>query len=726
MNHLSNETSPYLIQHRENPVDWYPYGNEALNKAKKEKKLIFLSIGYSACHWCHVMAHESFENEDIAKILNTHYISIKVDREERPDLDQVFQSVIQLLGKNGGWPLSVFLTPEGEPFFAGTYFPSTNKYGRISFPELLVRLVALYSSKYADVQETVHGIKDALNKLYGHVKLEQNSTNFVSNSELDSNLSSEISSVNKLNEATSEIMLRFDSKNGGFLGAPKFPNFPIYIFLLRQLAENLKFENEEYLQLKSKIGLKDEQISRIKADLKLTFDKISDGGIYDQIGGGLHRYSVDDHWLVPHFEKMLYDNAMALVGYTEAFQFFGDLRYKQVVKEIIEWLIREMYLENIGFYSTLDADSEKEEGKYYVWKWDEILKQLTSEEFELIKSIYKIKNEGNFENHSNIIERFPSDLKKDSDISLKLDLIRGKLLKIREKRVYPHRDEKIITGWNGLALHGLFSAYKIFSKEPFGEKILQIAQNISKFIRNEMIDPSNYQLYRIFRLSDNEKTRKIEGMLDDYAYFIQALLDEFEITKDEKLFELVIQLTNCANEKFWDSDKNTYYYSPKETSDILVRPNHTYDAPFPNPIAVMIENLIQIHFYTSEDRWVNQAQSVINKILPKALNSPTGHASFLISLQWLLYGSTDVVAIKNNQDDSMNLIRKAVNQFFIPRLHYLEGTPGKIKHKIIKIDDMDNKNLFLMECTINQCSPPFENLIEFEKYLRKLHKQSIK
>jgi len=375
MNNLKGESSPYLKQHQNNPVNWYPYGSEAFNLAKKEKKMIFLSIGYSSCHWCHVMAHESFENDNIAKILNEHFISIKVDREERPDIDNIYQTVIQLMGKRGGWPLSVFLTPEMKPIYGGTYFPPHSRFGIISFPELLVQLVHTYNSDKTKIDKVGEEINGAILDVFNR-NSNRNSQNLI-----------DIFNPGLFDDVLKQFLLGFDEQNGGYGSAPKFPNFPSITMIMRQIRE-------------TDPNIDKPTSKKITSNVKLTLDKMAKGGIYDQIGGGFHRYSVDKYWLVPHFEKMLYDNAMALVAYSEAYQFFNrNQRYMEIVGEIIEWIQRDMYAESEkkGLFSTLDADSEGKEGKYYVWKKNELDQLLSDEEKNILYSIFEITSKGNFD-----------------------------------------------------------------------------------------------------------------------------------------------------------------------------------------------------------------------------------------------------------------------------------------------------------------------------------------
>ncbi len=694
MTHLKGESSPYLKQHQDNPVNWYPYSSEAFNLAKKEKKMIFLSIGYSACHWCHVMAHESFEDNNIAQILNKNFISIKIDREERPDIDNIYQTVVQLMGKRGGWPLSVFLTPDKKPIFGGTYFPPHSRFGIISFPDLLNQLVNVYNSDRQKVEQTGEEINNAILNIF----------NRGSQAKIDH------FDPKLFDEMLKEFLLGFDDQNGGYGSAPKFPNFPSLIMIIRQIKET-----DQNLDKPSS--------KKIISNVKLTLDKMARGGIYDQIGGGFHRYSVDKYWLVPHFEKMLYDNAMALVVYSEVYQFFNETRYKEIVREIIEWIQRDMYMdtEKKGLYSTLDADSDGKEGKYYLWKKDELDKHLSDEEKEVFYSVFEITPKGNFEDHQIILrqvqelEDVGSKVNKDL-IKIKeiLARIKQKLLEQRKFRVKPGLDNKVITAWNALTLHGLYSAYKIFINESFGEEILEMATNISKFLRNTMFDAETGHLFRIYI----ENSSKISGNLNDYAYFIQALWDEFNITHEMALLKDIEKLLTYVHEHFWDDSGNTYYFSDVKEEDIMTRPKLLYDAPLPNSNATMAENLLLADYWFNDSKYFDIAEKILKELYAKAKNSPLGNATYFISLQRFMYGSTDVVIIipqDQNQDNKSQFdkFQKEVFIKYIPRLNFFQGK--------LPIDN----DKFLSDLKVLQNKPTFYLCHEFKCYAPEIDQEKI-
>jgi len=458
-----------------------------------------------------------------------------------------------------------------------------------------------------------------------------------------------------------EFLLGFDELNGGYGIAPKFPNFPSLTMIMRQIKET-----DQNLEKSSS--------KKIISNVKLTLDKMARGGIYDQIGGGFHRYSVDKYWLVPHFEKMLYDNAMALVAYSEAYQYFNITRYKEIVREIIEWIQRDMYMdtEKKGLYSTLDADSDGKEGKYYVWKKDELDKLLSNEEKEVFYSVFEIT---------------PKKL-----------------------RVKPGLDNKVITAWNSLTLHGLYSAYKIFVDEPFGEEILELATNISKFLRNTMFDSETGHLYRIYI----ENLPKISGNLNDYAYFIQALWDEFNITHEMALLKDIEKLLTYVHEHFWDNSGNTYFFSDVNEKDIITRPKLLFDAPLPNSNSIMAENLLQADYWFNESKYQDLAEKILKELYVKSKNSPLGNATYFISLQRFIYGSTDIVILIPQDQKLAPKFHKEVFSKYISRLNFFQGKlPADNDQFLPDLKIIHNKITFYL-CHEFKCFAPE---IDQEKFL---------
>ena len=516
-NALIDETSPYLLQHAHNPVNWYPWTKIALDKAISENKPIFLSIGYSSCHWCHVMEHESFENEDIAKIMNENFISIKVDREERPDLDDIYQKVCQMATGQGGWPLSVFLTPDQKPFYVGTYFPVLNNYGRPGFGSILLQLAQAWKEKPDDVSKASD---DFMQNLRG-------AETVTSPAKLEKTL---------LDEAAMNLFQIADNTYGGFGQAPKFPNAANLSFLLRY----------------GKIS----KISKFSEFVFKTLNKMGKGGIFDQIGGGFHRYSTDAKWLVPHFEKMLYDNALLPIVYAEAYQISKNQFYLDIIDKTLEFVLREMTSSEGGFYSALDADSDGEEGKFYVWSKKEIISVL-GKDSDVFCLYYDVTDGGNFEGH-NILNNsvaittlaFHSGLTEDAVRSL-LKESSKKLLDFRSRRIRPGLDDKIITSWNALMISAFVKGFRVTANTDY----LNAAENCIAFIEKNLLVGDS-----LFRTYKNGKA-KLSAYLEDYAYFINSLVDIFEIKPDVKYLKLAERLANYLVEHFWDEKNSSFYFT---------------------------------------------------------------------------------------------------------------------------------------------------------------------
>ncbi|UYP44037.1 hypothetical protein NEF87_000322 [Candidatus Lokiarchaeum ossiferum] len=650
MNQLQFETSPYLKQHAENPVNWVSYSSSAIKRAMSEKKLIFLSIGYSSCHWCHVMAHESFEDPKIAKILNHHFISIKIDREERPDIDHVYQTLGQVMGVQGGWPLSVFLTPNNKPMYVGTYFPKQTNFGRIGFEELLHKLVAIYKSQPQEIEE--QGIK-----ILSYVENIFKRSNGKEKSDVKLN---EINYSPQIEKILTKIQQNFDEIHGGFGKSPKFPNFPTYVFLLREL-NSIK-----------------NSLPSLHADLKRnilhSLRKMASGGIYDHIGGGFHRYSVDAKWTIPHFEKMLYDNAMALVAYSEAYLYFKEPEFKAIVKEIIFWIQSEMKDPSGGFFSAMDADSEGKEGKYYGWSISELKALLDEQEQEEFFEKYNISVQGNFDNNLNILTVKQSNSNKTRDVesnsvdleeNMQLTKIKEKLLHHRSNRISPSKDSKVISSWNGLLLHGLFSAHRIFEDEEYGSKILQMTAKLFGFFEENIVNYATGQMFRIF----TESQAKIPGNLDDYAYFIQGILDRYSIFYQHSDFALLELLMKYVINNFYDYESKTFFYTDHTVNDISIRPIKEMDMPLPSPSAIMAENLLRYHYFFHNEDFHLIANSIISRQFEMAENHPDFSSSLLMAFQLARNGFDELtVLIDNTNANSKKEIKKMLREFYIPFL----------------------------------------------------------
>ncbi|MDW3211473.1 MAG: thioredoxin domain-containing protein [Reichenbachiella sp.] len=566
-NHLISETSPYLLQHAHNPVDWFPWGEEALDLAKREDKLMIISIGYAACHWCHVMEHESFEDSTIAAKMNTSYISIKVDREERPDIDQIYMDAAQLMTGRGGWPLNVIALPDGRPVFAGTYFPKEN-WGKV-----VDYFAEMYRTQPGKMLEQAEKITEGINQLEVP-ELNESGAPFDSS---------------KYTSAGAKVVSSIDKKYGGREGAPKFPMPAIYEFLL---AQNYYQSDEE-----------------IKTALQVTLDGMANGGIYDHLGGGFARYSVDETWTVPHFEKMLYDNAQLISLYSHAYQVFGDEKYAQAVRETITFCNRELSDESGGFYSSLDADSEGEEGKFYVWSEEEI-DQTLGEHAKLFKTYYGVSKKGNFEGH-NILERKTSIVALSEKFDLSESVVKNiistsksKMMTVRDGRVRPGLDDKTLTSWNGLMIIGLVDAYFALQDEEY----LNRAVKAGEFIKTNQIRPSG-AILRNYK--DGQST--INGFLDDYAYSILAFTKLYEATFDESWLEQAKKLKEYVIVHFSDEQTQMFFYTSDQDEKLIARKMELSDNVIPASNSAMAEALYLLgQFYYNQKDLDRAIQMVAN------------------------------------------------------------------------------------------------------------------
>ncbi len=589
-NHLIHENSPYLLQHAHNPVNWYPWGKEALEKAEKEDKLILISIGYSACHWCHVMAHESFENEEIAKIMNENFICIKVDREERPDVDNIYMTAVQLITGRGGWPLNCFALPDGRPVYGGTYFRPSD------WKKILLNLSESYKLDKTKFKETADNIEKGIKK-------SEFDFNDIEESDFD---------FNKISDAVNRIRPSFDEKNGGMNYSPKFP-MPVFWNFLTEYT----FYTED----------KD-----IKKQLELTLNKIAEGGIYDQLGGGFSRYSTDAKWIVPHFEKMLYDNAQLVSLYSVAYQFTGNNLYRNIVFQTLDFIENEMTSEEGAFFSSYDADSEGEEGKYYVWSKKEI-DSLLKKDSDFFCDYYNVTSEGNWEHDKNIL--YVSDQKdkilKKYNLSKvyakdKLSDLKKILLKEREKRTKPGLDDKILTSWNALMISGYADAYKVFGKPEY----LKAAEKAAEFISDKMMTDKN-TLMRSYKKGN----AKIEAFSDDYALMTEAFIKLFQVSGDEYYLLKARNLTEYLLNHFYDKKSGMFFYTSDLTHELAVRQKEISDNVIPSSNSVTAKNLYMLGIYFSNTTYSDIAEKMTAKMQENALsdiNFFAGWASLLLHL----------------------------------------------------------------------------------------------
>ena len=596
-NHLIHESSPYLLQHAHNPVDWYPWSEESLAKAKQENKPIIVSIGYSACHWCHVMERESFENEEVASIMNEHFINIKVDREERPDVDQIYMEAVQSMGLQGGWPLNVFLTPDQKPFYGGTYFPKEN------WNQILQNVALAYEKQREQVVEAANkfaeGLQASETQRYGI----QPSSNKINTS----------ATRRELVEIFSKLSERFDPEQGGMNKAPKFPMPSQWLFCLRYHF------------------LSDEQNALDQA--LLTLNRMAEGGIYDQIGGGFARYSVDDQWFAPHFEKMLYDNGQLLSLYSEAFAITkGDL-YRQVLNDTVQFVEREMTNPEGGFYSALDADSEGEEGKYYVWKFGE-LQDVLGNTTDMLTDYFNATTEGNWEKGNNILYRTLSEDEFAQkyelgipDFSALIAQAKQDLLHERAKRERPGLDDKIIAGWNGMMLRGLVDAYT-----ALGEKgILQLAQRNAQFLDEKMIRDIDGEtaLLHTYKTGKDSDNNRIEGFLDDYAFVADGFLALYQITFAEHWLHRANQLVAYAISHFYDAKEKFFFYTAA-SSELIARKKELFDNVIPSSNSAMARSLHKLGILLDKPEYTNMAESMLGRMLPLLKKYPSDTTNWAI------------------------------------------------------------------------------------------------
>ena len=673
-NSLIHETSPYLLQHAKNPVQWYTWNESALKKATEEHKPIFLSIGYSSCHWCHVMAHESFENSEIAKIMNENFINIKVDREERPDIDDIYQKVCQIATGQGGWPLSVFLTPDQKPFYVGTYFPILDSYGRPGFGSLLRQLAQSWKEKPQDI------IKEAENFLTNLQKTESVGTF----EHLDKSI---------LDEAAINLMQLGDPMHGGFGSAPKFPNSANLSFMLR------------YSKLSG--------ISKFQEFALKTLRKMAQGGIFDQLRGGFHRYSTDSRWLVPHFEKMLYDNALIPVVYTEAYQITKDPFYLEVVTKTLNYVLEEMTSTEGGFYSAQDADSEGEEGKYYVWNKSEI-QEILCNDADVFCLFYDVTDGGNFEGKTILCNNISLSSvafkfgKTEDQVKNILDSGIKKLLDVRSKRISPGLDDKILTSWNALMISALAKGFRVSNEQSF----LSAAEKCISFIENNLV--KNGKLLRTYK----NGTSKIQAYLEDYSYFISALLDIFEINPELKYLETAQTFGNYLIDHFWDSTQKNFFMTDNTHEKLIIRPKSNYDLSMPSGNSVAAYSLLRLYHLTQEKKFLEISLDVIESQATMAAENPFGFGYLLNTIYMYLQKPLEITVLNPKNTE----IAKYLTGMFLPESILVTVRDENQIKNLAKLPFFAGKEFnydktIVFVCKDFTCSLPLESISEIEKQL---------
>jgi hypothetical protein len=610
-NHLVNETSPYLLTHAHNPVDWYPWGEEAFAKAKKENKMIFLSVGYSSCHWCHVMERESFEDEEIADYLNEHYICVKVDREERPDVDQVYMTAVQALTRRGGWPMSVFLHPDGRPFTGGSYFPARDgdREGLPGFLTIIKRLEKIWTDQPELVEQQADQVTRAVK------------------SELEARIPRSLVPLTTevLGKTTETLSDEFDKQWGGFgysIANPNVPKFPT--------PGNLEFLLYRVLELRAQGEAGETELEMLTTQL----DQMALGGIRDHLGGGFHRYSVDRFWHIPHFEKMLYDNGQLASIYSATYKLTKNIEYKQVTEELLQFVLREMTDESGGFYSALDADSEGEEGKFYRWSRDEIKAELTAQEYRDFADIYGVTDDPNFEEHfyTLLLKSSLSQTARDQaidrkELESKLQPIRDKLLSVRGKRIRPLLDTKILASWNGLMIRGFADAGRYLENDEY----TAAAAKAAEFVVEQMRDEQGHLLH-----SYNKGQARFNAYLADYAYLIEGLNALHQATGDEKWLKHSEALMKQQLERFWDRSGGGFFFTASDHERLIARAKNPVDSVRPSGNSVSAQNLFYLYQVTKDENYLDYARKTLDSVSGIMSSSPSASPRMAILLNELL------------------------------------------------------------------------------------------
>jgi len=672
-NSLSKETSPYLLQHQDNPVEWFAWNEKSLKKAKDENKPIFLSIGYSSCHWCHVMAHESFENDDVAKIMNENFVNIKVDREERPDLDDIYQKICQMSTGQGGWPLSVFLTPDQKPFYVGTYFPVLDSYGRPGFGSLCRQLGQAWKEKPKDVGNSAEQFMNNLTKL----------EKVSDNGKIEKSI---------LDEAAVNLLQVADTNFGGFGQAPKFPNAANLSFMFRY----------------SKIS----GIGKFEQFALMTLKKMAKGGIFDQIGGGFHRYSTDARWLVPHFEKMLYDNALLPPVYTEAYQITKDPFYLDVVTKTLDYVLREMTTDSGLFYSAQDADTNGEEGQTFVWKKSEI-ENILGDEADIFCIYYDVTDGGNFEgntilaNNINLSSLAFKFNKTEDEIIELLKRSLEKLLDVRNKREQPGIDDKIITSWNSMMISAFTKGYRISGND----KYLNVATTAAKFF-TEQFSKHGF-IHRTFK----NGIPKLNGYLDDYAYLINSLIDVFEITAESYFLDMAQKIANYMVEHFWTDSEKSFYFTADTHESLIIRPKNYYDLSVPSGNSVAANALLKLHHLTQNEKFLEISKKILESNGTSAAENPFAFG-YLLNVMNLYLNSPTEITIVNTENSKIvdSLYKKFIPEALIITIKTEKNLASLSKYPFFEGKEFSNQTKVTI-CKNFSCSLPLSELSEIEKSL---------
>jgi uncharacterized protein YyaL (SSP411 family) len=652
-NRLIFEKSPYLLQHAENPVDWYPWSEKAFLKAKKEDKPIFLSIGYSACHWCQVMEQESFEDDEVAKLINKYFVTIKVDREERPDIDNIYMTVCQLMTGSGGWPLTIIMTPDKEPFFAGTYFPKKAKYGRPGLMEILEQVASLWRKDRPRVLQAGNQVTQTI----------QNIPLSPANGDL---------TEENLKQAYQEFKDSFDEIRGGFGRAPKFPSAHNHSLLLRWWKRS---GEAQALRMVEK-----------------TLDAMWRGGMYDHLGFGFHRYSTDSKWLVPHFEKMLYDQAMLAIAYIEAYQATGKEQYAEVARQIFSYVLRDMTSPEGAFYSSENADSEGEEGKFYAWTQDEIKAILGNQKGDLFCRFYGVTEKGNLEEGRSVlhiekpIEEFAiEEGMAVHELNKTLKQSRKRLFAAREKRIHPSKDDKVLTDWNGLMIAALSKGSQALNKPEYADA----ARKAADFLLQELRRKDGRLLHRY-----REGEAALPAFLDDYTFVVWGLIDLYQATFEARYLQEALALTDDMLRLFWDDTDGGLYFAGSDGEELIARMKDAYDGAIPSGNSVASLNLLRLGRMTMRQELEKKAEKAIESFGKTINSSPTAFSQFFIALDFAVGPVKEIVIAGNLLKEDTNQMLDAVRSRFLPRkvlILHPEGGEGKAIEKIVPFVKHQNK-----------------------------------
>ncbi|NLK07336.1 MAG: thioredoxin domain-containing protein [Firmicutes bacterium] len=681
-NLLAEESSPYLKQHSLDPVKWHPWNAQALEKAQQTDLPILLSIGYSACHWCHVMQRESFQDETIAQLMNDNFICIKVDREERPDLDDIYQRASLILSGHGGWPLTVFLTPEREPFYGGTYFPPKDRYGRMGFPRLLTLLAEKWKNNRDHVDDAAKRLTRALVGL-------DNGDNNLPGLVLDPDIGRQL-----LPAAEQYFTEQYDIHYGGFGDAPKFPSTGILQFLTQRAAGN----------------------RTLLPILINTLDKMAQGGIYDQLGGGFHRYSTDDKWLIPHFEKMLYDNALLAEVYLSLYQITQEPSYSRITRETLDYLLRDMQHDDGGFYAAEDADTHGEEGLFYTWEKNEIMEVLGPELGNAICAHYGVTGRGHLEGGRSVLHIAKPDESIPTGDRAQLAEGQKTLLAARGNRVRPFRDEKVITAWNGMAVSALSKAGAVLNVNHY----IRRAEQAADFILTNLMHPDG-RLYR----SIKDGSISVPGFLEDYAYFAKGLIDLYSASLNNRWLESAVSILKQGVELFWDPDSQVFY-DTEENAELLFRPSSPTDASYPSPFGVMLENFFRLQSVlpTSTAFKADDIDKALAKYLPQMEEHPWGFAGLYGVLDLVEIGSADAVVLGDRSDENFQQLLRVLQTSYWPGLIIhndgLSFGNGQINQALWQDKSPMKDKATVYICHGNTCHPPVNDADELKGSLQHL------